>query len=124
MKWKLIFMIVPLFIMGISCTKKEPPPIWLNGNYKQVIFFSDKDKYEQEVNYYNAIIALKRDFPEEMKNIKTLSATDLNRYNHLFPINHCPALIIYDQNQVIHIMEGKKTTNDIVTSFSKILSES
>lgn len=123
MKWKHILMIVSILIIGISCTKQDPPPIWINGDHKQVIFFSDKEKYEQELSYYDAIIILKSKFPEEMKHMKILSDSELKNFDHILHLNHCPAIIVYDQNQVIYIAEGAKTTEEIVTSLSTILSE-
>ncbi|WP_338469966.1 small peptidoglycan-associated lipoprotein [Niallia sp. XMNu-256] len=124
MKGKATFIMISILIICIACTKKEPAPIWQSEENKiQVFFFSDKEEYENEVPYYNAIIVLKKDFPEEINNMKTLSNIDLKNYEQTFPINHCPAIVVYDQEQVIYVVEGIKTTEDIITSLSKVLSE-
>ena len=53
----------------VSCDnhKQLISSLAFDQNTKQLIFFSDEEEYEQEVSYYDAIIELKRDYPEEIK---------------------------------------------------------
>jgi hypothetical protein len=124
MKGKPLLILASIFLLIISCTKKEPVPSWIDvQNKKQVVFFSDKEEYIQEISYYDAIIQLKKVHPEEMKNMKILSDSDRDDYYYLFHIDHCPALIVYYNNQVIFEIVGETTTESIVMPVSQILSE-
>jgi|SRR4051794_30462901 hypothetical protein len=125
MKGKSILLIASTLLLIMSCDKKESINLWsIDQNTKQIVFFSDKEDYEQEVSYYDAIIQLKREYPEEIKNMKTLSASELKNYAHIFQINHCPALLVYYQDQVIVEIEGKATTDEIVDPVANVLSDS
>ena len=71
---------------------------------------------------YDAIIELKRDYPEEIKNMKILTSSDSKKYFKTFQIDRCPALIVYYNNEVIVKIEGKATKEEIVTPVSNALS--
>ncbi len=114
-----------LFFM-VSCdnNKQIISNLPFDPNSKQLVFFSDADKHEQEVSYYDAIIELKRDYPQEIKNMKIFTSSDSKKYFETFQIDHCPALIVYYNNEVIAEIEGKATTTEIVTPISHALSSS
>ena len=63
-----LIMAFALFFM-VSCDNQKQiiSSLTIDQNTKQLIFFSDAEEYEQEVSYYDAIIELKRDYPEEIK---------------------------------------------------------
>src|SRR3954471_18652159 len=124
MKGKSILLIASTLLLIMSCDKKESINLWsIDQNTKQIVFFSDKEDYEQEVSYYDAIIQLKREYPEEIKNMKIFSASEMEDYTHIFQINHCPALLVYYKNQVIVEIEGTATTDDIVIPVANVLSD-
>lgn len=124
MKGKPFLIVASTLLLIMSCDKKETFNSWSSDeNTKQIVFFSDKEDYEQEVSYYDAIIQLKRDYPEEIKNMKILSASEIKDYTHIFQISHCPALLVYYKNQVIVEIEGKATTDDIVIPIANVLSD-
>ena len=56
----------------VSCDnhKQLRSSLTFDQNTKQLIFFSDEEEYEREVSYYDALIELKRDYPEEIKDMK------------------------------------------------------
>ena len=124
MKGKSFLIVASTLLLIMSCDKKESFNVWSSDeSTKQIVFFSDKEDYEQEVSYYDAIIQLKSDYPEEIKNMKILSASEIKDYAHIFQINHCPALLVYYKNQVIVEIEGKATTDDIVIPIANVLSD-
>ncbi len=125
MKGKPILLMAASLLLIISCDRKEPQhSLSVNNNTKQIVFFSDDEALEQEVSYYDAIIELKKAYPEEMKNMKILSAAELDEYSNIFEIDRCPALLVYYRNRVIVEIEGKATTEEIVAPIANVLSGS
>lgn len=123
MKGKPHVMLASALILLISCNRAEPQRTWsIDHNQKQIIFFSDKDEYEDEVSYYDAIIKLKKDYPEEIKNMKILSSSEIKNYNEIFKINQCPALLVYYKDEVIVDIEGEATIEEIFLPISDALS--
>ena len=120
-----LIMASTLFFM-VSCDNNNQiiSSLTFDPNTKQLVFFSDDDEYEQELSYYDAIIELKRDYPEEIKNMVTFTSSDSKKYFETFQIDHCPALIVYHNNEVIVEIEGKATTEAIVIPISDALSSS
>jgi|SRR6476660_4742596 len=118
-----LIMASALFFM-VSCDNQKQiiSSLTIDQNTKQLIFFSDSEEYEQEVSFYDAIIELKRDYPEEIKNMKILTSSDSKKYFKTFQINRCPALIVFYNNEVIVKIEGKATKEEIVTPVSNVLS--
>ena len=118
-----LIMASALFFM-VSCDNQKQiiSSLSIDQNTKQLIFFSDSEEYEQEVSFYDAIIELKRDYPEEIKNMKILTSSDSKKYFKTFQIDRCPALIVFYNNEVIVKIEGKATKEEIVTPVSNALS--
>jgi hypothetical protein len=126
MKGKPFLIMASILLFMVSCDKKEQINLNLtfDQNKKQLVFFSDEDEYEQEVSYYDAIIELKRDFPEEVKNMKILTATDSEEYFNTFQVDHCPTLLVYYKNEVIIEIEGQATIEEIIAPVASVLSTS
>ena len=120
-----LIMAFALFFM-VSCDnhKQLRSSLAFDQNTKQLIFFSDEEEYEREVSYYDALIELKRDYPEEIKDMKIFTTSDSKKYFETFQIDRCPALIVFYNNEVIVVIEGKATVEEIVTPVSNALSSS
>ena len=120
-----LIMASALFLM-VSCDNQKQiiSSLTIDQNTKQLIFFSNAEEYEQEVTYYDAIIELKKDYPEEIKNMKILTSSDSKKYFKTFQIDRCPALIIFYKNEEILKIEGKAATEEIVAPVSNALSSS
>jgi len=120
-----LIMAFALFFM-VSCDnhKQLRSSLAFDQNTKQLIFFSDEEEYEREVSYYDALIELKRDYPEEIKDMKIFTISDSKKYFETVQIDHCPALIVFYNNEVIVVIEGKATVEEIVTPVSDALSSS
>ena len=120
-----LIMAFALFFM-VSCDnhKQLRSSLAFDQNTKQLIFFSDEEEYEREVSYYDALIELKRDYPDEIKDMKIFTTSDSKKYFEKFQIDRCPALIVFYNNKVIVVIEGKATVEEIVTPVSNALSSS
>ncbi|WP_338451903.1 small peptidoglycan-associated lipoprotein [Niallia oryzisoli] len=125
MKGKPLLLMAFSLLLIMSCDRKEPQHLFtVDNNTKQIVFFSDDEALEQEVSYYDAIIELKKDYPEQMKNMKILSASEIDDYDSIFEIDQCPALLVYYRNRVIVEIEGKATVEEIIAPIAKVLSGS
>ncbi|GLB60367.1 hypothetical protein NCCP133_24990 [Cytobacillus sp. NCCP-133] len=93
----------------------------IDDSVKQIIFFSDHNQYEQEVSYYDAIIELKRSFPEEIKNMKIITASDSKNYYTNFDIEGCPAILIVYQDEVLVEVKGVVPREQIVQPVANAL---
>nr|WP_295973185.1 small peptidoglycan-associated lipoprotein [uncultured Bacillus sp.] len=123
MKGKPLLMMVSTLFLMISCEHKEQTnSLSFDKNSKQIVFFSNEEEYENEISYYNAIIELKKEYPEEIKNMKVLTALEMRKYYDQFKVNHCPAILVYYNNDVIVQIQGDAETKDIVTPIAKALS--
>ena len=120
-----LIMAFTLFFM-VSCDnhKQLRSSLTFDQNTKQLIFFSDVEEYEREDSYYDALIELKRHYPEEIKDMKIFTTSDSKKYFEKFQIDRCPALIVFYNNKVITVIEGKATVEEIVTPVSNALSSS
>jgi hypothetical protein len=123
MKGKSLLMMASTLLLMISCDNKEQADsLSLTSNSKQVVFFSDKEEYEKEISYYNAIIELKKEYPEEIKNMKVLTVSEMKENYDTFRVNHCPAILVYDHNHVIVQIQGNAETWDIINPIANALS--
>ena len=120
----LIMAFALFFIVSCDNHKQLRSSLAFDQNTKQLIFFSDEEEYEREVSYYDALIELKRDYPEEIKDMKVFTTSDSKKYFETFQIDRCPALIVFYNNEVIVVIEGKATVEEIVTPVSNALSSS
>jgi hypothetical protein len=126
MKGKPFLLMASMLLLMVSCDnqKQIKSNFTFDQNTKQLVFFSDEEEYEREVSYYDAIIELKRVYPEEIKNMKIVTYPDSKEHFETFQIDHCPALIVYYNNEVIFEIKGNATTKEIVTPVSNVLSSS
>ncbi|MCP3741790.1 hypothetical protein [Rossellomorea sp. BNER] len=88
---------------------------------KEIVFFTDENNVRNEASYYDAVIELKRRFPEELKEMKIVSKSNENenkfsKYNETYP-----AIVVIDQNQVVLRIVGYTDTEDIVIPISNTI---
>lgn len=112
------------FIVSCDNQKQIVSSLTIDQNTKQLLFFSNAEEYEHEVSYYDAIIELKKDYPEEIKNMKIFNSSDSKKYFRTFQIERCPALIVFYKNEEIFKIEGNAAKEEIVTPVSNALSSS
>ncbi|MBM7586669.1 hypothetical protein JOC86_003221 [Bacillus pakistanensis] len=88
---------------------------------KEIVFFTDENNVRNETSYYDAVIELKRRFPEELKEMKIVSKKNedenkFSKYNETYP-----AIVMIDQNQVVLKIVGYTDTEDIVIPISNTI---
>jgi hypothetical protein len=105
-----------------SCNHKEAKKeLMIDDSVKQIIFFSNHKQYEQEVSYYDAIIELKRSFPEEIKNMKIITASESKNYYNNFEVENCPAILLVYQDEVLVEIKGIVPKEQIVKPLANAL---
>ncbi|PWW19825.1 hydrogenase expression protein HyaE [Cytobacillus oceanisediminis] len=122
MKGLPLLIIVSLLFVTSSCNHKEAKKeLMIDDSVKQIIFFSNHKQYEQEVSYYDAIIELKRSFPEEIKNMKIITASESKNYYNNFEVENCPAILLVYQDEVLVEIKGIVPKEQIVKPLANAL---
>ncbi|RSD28301.1 small peptidoglycan-associated lipoprotein [Mesobacillus subterraneus] len=93
----------------------------LNEDIKQVIFFSDEDDYNHEASYYDAIIELKKQYPNEFKNMVVIPTSNAKKYYGLLEVEEFPAILILQRDQVLASVNGTVTKDQIIEPLSAVL---
>ncbi|MBU8877656.1 small peptidoglycan-associated lipoprotein [Bacillus sp. FJAT-29790] len=117
----LLFIASLLFVTSSCVNTETKEELIFDQNTKQIIFFTDGKDYEQEVSYYDAIIELKKDFPNEIKNMKIITASNAQKYYNTFEIQNCPAILLIYQEKILVKIKGEATKSQIVQPFSHAL---
>jgi hypothetical protein len=122
MKGLPLLIIVSLLFVTSSCNHKEAKKeLMIDDSVKQIIFFSNHKQYEQEASYYDAIIELKRSFPEEIKNMKIITASESKNYYNNFEVKNCPAILLVYQDEVLVEIKGIVPKEQIVKPLANAL---
>lgn len=77
-------------------------------NEEHLIFFSDDQNMENEIVYYDVILDLKKDFPEQILNMEVLDNTD-GWQEH---VDTMPCLILVSGDKIVAKAEGSSTEKD------------
>ncbi|WP_077211374.1 hypothetical protein [Bacillus dakarensis] len=121
MKGLSIIMMISLLFITTACQKEK---LKIDSSTKQIVFFTDESKYQIEAPYYDAIIALKQQFPEEIKNMLILPPSKAKDYYDTFKVKECPAIIVMYNDQVVARVDGEISREQIVKPISSALSKS
>lgn len=75
----------------------------VNQHHLKLIFFSDDEHMEQEVAYYDALLDLKKEFPEQVSNMEI--SHDKGQWKKEVKI--FPSLLLVNDKKVLVKIEGK-----------------
>jgi hypothetical protein len=115
-------LLASFMILTVSCSKtKAADDLMLDSSQKQVIFFTDESDYQNEAPYYDAIIELRKEFPDEMKKMKVMTAAKAKKYYNTFGIKGCPAILVLHQNRIAAKVNGDVSKDKIIEALSKAL---
>ncbi|WP_053366047.1 hypothetical protein [Bacillus sp. FJAT-27245] len=121
MKGYPVYVLSFLLLLTASCSQAEQATLSVDKNTKQIIFFSNEKEYNREAAYYDALIELKKDFPNEMENLMVLSSKEKKKYYDEFNIKSGPALIVLYKEKVMVRIDGLTTKEKIIRPVSKVL---
>lgn len=114
--------IIMLLFLVTACQKVVDTDLEIDTSVKQIVFFSDESRsadFHIEGPYYDAIIELRQQFPEEFRRMKIVEPSKAN--NETFKVNECPALIVVQNEKVIVKITGENTKEEIVQPISAAL---
>ncbi|MCY9414946.1 hypothetical protein MOF43_21355, partial [Bacillus haynesii] len=79
-----------------------------NQRHLKLLFFSDDEHMEQEVAYYDALLDLKKEFPEQVSNMEI--SHDKGQWKKEVKI--FPSLLLVNDKKVLVKIEGKIKDKD------------
>ncbi len=83
-------------------------------------FFSDENQIDQEAPYYDALLDLEKDYPEQIDKMKVYD----NKEGWEDEIETVPTLMVVDQRHVVVKIEGcVKKKEDIIKPLQHVLSK-
>ncbi|WP_246017703.1 small peptidoglycan-associated lipoprotein [Mesobacillus subterraneus] len=116
-----VFVASFLFLTASCNPANDSDQLILNEDIKQVIFFSDEDDYNHEASYYDAIIELKKQYPNEFKNMVVIPTSNAKKYYGLLEVEEFPAILILQRDQVLASVNGTVTKDQIIEPLSAVL---
>lgn len=109
------------FLLTSSCTSfHDTESLHIDKEIKQVVFFSDEEDYKQEASYYDAIIELKKQFPDEIDKMMVIPA-NANKYYEVFEVEKSPAILVVYGDRVIARVNGTVTKDQIIEPLTAVL---
>ncbi|OXS63410.1 hypothetical protein B0G93_103239 [Bacillus sp. V-88] len=88
---------------------------------KQVIFFTDERNVSKEIPYYDAIIELKKQYPDHFKKLKVVSLNTKTTNDIADPPPASPAIVVVEDNQIICKVEGHHSKENIIKPVSRAI---
>ncbi|MGE6753275.1 hypothetical protein ACQKFO_07480 [Rossellomorea sp. NPDC071047] len=88
---------------------------------KQVIFFTDERNVSKEIPYYDAIIELKKQYPDSLKRLRVVSLNTEAPKKIADSPPTSPAIVVVENNQVICKVEGDITKEEIIKPVSSAI---
>ncbi|WP_019152953.1 hypothetical protein [Robertmurraya massiliosenegalensis] len=116
--------ILIVLLMIISGCQNQNDRFEIDSEIKQIIFFSDEKEHANlhiEAPYYDAIIELRQQFPDEFKEMKTLAPTKEKDIFERFAINECPAILIVHNDEILAMVSGESSKEDILQPIEEAL---
>jgi len=101
----LIIFIIPVVVLS-SCKNilfSEGPSDFTINRDKQIVFFSDVKNIDKEAIYYDALLDIKEEFPEEFKNMRVISE---NKDKHRYEVETYPSLLVVSKEEILVQIEG------------------
>jgi len=119
-----MLIVIMLLLIIVSCDiSKSNDVLPFDKDVKQLIFLSDESEYQYEAAYYDALIELKKTFPEAVKNMKTINPNRSEEYLDFLTIKENPAIIVVYNNQIVATVNGEESVEEIVQPIAKVLEE-
>ena len=110
-----------LFLTSSCNSNQASDSLNLNKGTKQIVFFSDEEDYRYEASYCDAIIELKKEFPEEIDNMKVIPSSDAKKYYDAFDVERPPAILVVYGDRVIARVKGTVTKEQIIEPLTTVL---
>jgi len=119
------FYILTTSFFLISCGKEEPiyQQLGLKEDMPHILFVSNENNYINESTYYDAILELKRTYPDEFKHLTVLNTRQDKDFLTTLDINESPCILVIYNDDILINISGEVTKEDIVKPIAKTLSQ-
>lgn len=119
-----MFIVIMLLPIIVSCDRSKSNDVLpFDKDVKQLVFLSDESEYQFEAAYYDALIELKKTYPEAVKNMKTINPNRSEEYLDFLTIKENPAIFVVYNNEIVATVNGEETVEEIVQPIAKVLDE-
>jgi len=116
--------VIMLLLIIVSCDRSKSNDVLpFDKDVKQLIFLSDESEYQFEAAYYDALIELKKTYPEAVKNMKTINPNRSEEYLDFLTIKENPAILVVYNNEIVATVNGEESVEEIVQPIAKVLDE-
>jgi len=119
----MIFIITFLFIISSCSSFSIYDDFDLDYNSKQIFFLSNDTNNRFEAPYYDAIVELRRDYPDAFNNMQVLVGEKASKYSKLFEIDQQPAIVVYYQDHILVKISGNATKHEIIKPIEAVFSD-
>ncbi|TSB45303.1 hypothetical protein [Alkalicoccobacillus porphyridii] len=121
-KWLLIVNVCAVFILTscvVASTSTSNPITEHDEDTPVTVLFSDADNpnHEQEANYYDALIELSSQYPDEMPELIIVDASEQDKVQY-FDVQHFPTILCLDGDDISLRLEGMNNKEDILMKLS------
>jgi hypothetical protein len=108
------------FILLSSCQfgTSENDPRLLSFFEADALFISNDENMDLEIDYYDALLEVKRLYPTELEEIIVINHNEIKNIQRKLPINSFPSLLLINEKQIITKIEGKQEKNNIIEILS------
>ncbi|MBM7603493.1 hypothetical protein JOC75_001463 [Metabacillus crassostreae] len=122
-KLLLLITFIPVIVLS-SCDNiffSKSSPTEDIAEEKQLLFFSDDDNIDREAVYYEALLDIKKDYPEKIEKMQIYSE---KKDHKLYNVDTYPTLLVVDKEEVVVHIEGAVfSKEEILESISNALSK-
>lgn len=114
--------LIMLLMIIASCDRSKSTVVLpFDQDVKQLIFLSDESEYLYEAAYYDALIELKKTYPDAVKNMKTINPDHSEEYLEFLSVKENPAIIVIYKNKIVATVNGEESVDEIVQPIAKVL---
>jgi hypothetical protein len=94
--------------------------IELDGEGYHLLFFSNEQYIELEENYYDVLLDLKKEFPEEMGNLYLVQSSKRNSIKR-YGVDTYPTLIMIKEEKTLARIEGKQNKKEMLNKLTSVM---
>ncbi|WP_456275654.1 hypothetical protein [Bacillus sp. AK128] len=118
--YRRVFLLASSLLLLSSCQLKnsENDPTLKTLLEADALYISNEKDLMLENEYYNALIEVKRLYPDDLQEVIVLSNEDIENIEEELLVSTYPTLLLIDSKEIIAKIEGKNEKTTIINSIS------
>ncbi|HWO96053.1 MAG TPA: hypothetical protein VNM45_06920 [Bacillus sp. (in: firmicutes)] len=121
MAFKLSTVFLMAVILLADCGSIEQERVTIRSIEKEVLLFSNDSNLKAEELYYDALLDLRTEFPDDLKNIKIIRQSPVWINNNPVKLRSYPALLMIENNKIVTKIEGTVPKQQIMKQLKHTL---